>query len=101
MTYQLRQPLQIVNYNISMEKDWTVGYGHKGLAFAVKRPNGGTVCNLPEGLRPEEKQLGNLIAATPDLLAALELIVGDARNNLVKEHFFIALEAIVKAKEGK
>jgi hypothetical protein len=66
-----------------MEKDWCVSHGYKGLAFAVKRPDGGTVCNLAEGLRPEEKQLATLISATPDLLEALQKIVEwyGRRNN--------------------
>lgn len=101
MTYQMHIIRERNEYSIQHESNWKVDHGYKGYAFAVKREDNSIVCNFPDGLRPEQKQLAQFISAAPDLLAALEMIVGDARNNLVKEHFFIALNAIVAAKEGK
>lgn len=69
------QPIQQINYTIADERNWTIGYTYKGYGYAIKRPNGGVVCNIAEGLRPEEAALATLISATPELLDALMEIV--------------------------
>lgn len=69
------QPIQQINYTIADERNWTIGYTYKGYGYAIKRPNGGVVCNIAEGLRPEEAALATLISATPELLNALLEIV--------------------------
>jgi len=66
------QPIQEINYSIHDERDWTVGYAYKGYGYVIKRPGGGLVCNVAEGLRPEEAALARMISATPDLLQALK-----------------------------
>ncbi len=69
------QPIKQINYTIADERNWTIGYTYKGYGYAIKRPNGGVVCNIAEGLRPEEAALATLISATPELLDALLEIV--------------------------
>jgi hypothetical protein len=66
------QPILEINYTIADECDWSVGYGYKGYGYVIKRPGGGVVCNVAEGLRPEEAALARLLSATPDLLFALK-----------------------------
>ncbi len=68
----MKQPIQEINYTIADERDWTVGYAYKGYGYVIKRPSGGVVCNVAEGLRPEEAALARLLSATPDLLFALQ-----------------------------
>ena len=72
MSYQLQQPLQEFNYSIKQEQDWQIAYAYKGYGYAIKRADGSTVCNLPDGLRPQEKQLAELICALPQILEALQ-----------------------------
>ena len=71
MSYQL-QPLQEFNYSINQEQNWQIAYAYKGYGYAIKRADGSTVCNLPDGLRPQEKQLAELICALPQILEALQ-----------------------------
>jgi hypothetical protein len=59
-------------YSVKQESGWKVDYGYKGYGFAVKRDDNSTVCNFPDGLRPEQKQLANLIANLPQILDALQ-----------------------------
>jgi hypothetical protein len=76
------QPIQEINYSIHDERDWTVGYAYKGYGYVIKRPGGGLVCNVAEGLRPEEAALARMISATPDLLeAAIHLVEWYGRRN--------------------
>ena len=75
MTYQLRQPIQQFNWSIKQELDtkpqWNVTYAYKGYGYAIKRTDGSTVCNLPDGLRAEEKELANFLALAPEMYDAL------------------------------
>ena len=96
----MQQPILKVNYTIDMECDWSVDYAYKGYGFAIKRPDGGTVCTLPNGLRSEEKALATMISATPDLLAALEMIVYGSKNELSNEQYSVAFNAIHKARNN-
>lgn len=59
-------------YSVKQETNWRVDYGYKGYGFAVKRADDSTVCNFPDGLRPEQKELAELIAALPQILDALQ-----------------------------
>jgi hypothetical protein len=98
------QPIQQINYSIADEKDWSVSIGYKGYGYAIKRDDGGLVCNVAEGLRPEEAALARLIAATPDLLAALRDLLEEADLNEVDEYTVSKIEAaraaIAKATGG-
>lgn len=75
MTYQLRQPIKMFNWSIidelASKPQWNVQYGYKGYGYAVKRTDGSTVCNLPDGLRSEEKELANFLALAPEMYDAL------------------------------
>lgn len=71
MSYRL-QPLQEFNYSVKQEQDWQIAYAYKGYGYAIKRSDGSLVCNLPDGLRPQEKQLAELICALPQILEALQ-----------------------------
>lgn len=75
MTYQLRQPIQMYNWSIidelASKPQWNVTYAYKGYGYAVKRTDGSTVCNLPDGLRAEEKELANFLALAPEMYDAL------------------------------
>ncbi len=97
----MKQPIQEINYTISDERDWTVGYAYKGYGYVIKRPNGGVVCNVAEGLRPEEAALARLLSATPDLLAAAKfaadaLLCGRTANANADAYSKL-VEAIAKA----
>ena len=82
MTYQLRQPIQQFNWSIKQELDtkpsWNVNYAYKGYGYAIKRTDGSLVCNLPDGLRREEKELAEFLALAPEMYDAL----GDAYSLL-------------------
>lgn len=69
------QPIRQINYTIADESNWTIGYTYKGYGYAIKRPDGSLVCNIAEGLRPEEAALASLVSATPELLEALNYCV--------------------------
>ena len=69
------QPIRQINYTIADESNWTIGYTYKGYGYAIKRPDGSLVCNIAEGLRPEEAALASLVSATPELLDALLEII--------------------------
>lgn len=66
------QPIREINYSIADEKSWSVSFAYKGYGYAIKRNDGSFVCNVAEGLRPQEKALAQLIAATPTMLEALK-----------------------------
>lgn len=93
------QPIRQINYTIADESNWTIGYTYKGYGYAIKRPDGSLVCNIAEGLRPEEAALANLISATPDLLNALRAIWNDekVREVLTYDQVTNVLDAIAKA----
>lgn len=67
-----------VNYTIAMENNWKITHCPKGYAFAIKRQDSSVVCQLHNGLTPQDKSLAQLITAAPDLLdaayAALEVL---------------------------
>jgi hypothetical protein len=69
------QPIKEINYTIADEGNWTIGYAYKGYGYVIKRPGGGLVCTMPDGLRSEEKALAQLVCAAPDLLAALKVMI--------------------------
>jgi hypothetical protein len=96
------QPIQQINYSIADEKNWSVSIGYKGYGYAIKRDDGGLVCNVAEGLRPEEAALARMISATPDLLNALRKIWENekVRSVLTYDQAITALEAIAKATGG-
>jgi hypothetical protein len=75
MTYQLKQPIQEFNYSVKQEQDWQISYAPKGYGYAIKRSDGTTVCNLPDGLRTQEKELAELIVALPKILESLQDVV--------------------------
>lgn len=93
------QPIQQINYTIADERNWTIGYTYKGYGYAIKRPNGGVVCNIAEGLRPEEAALATLISATPDMLVALQGVQAawDANRLLTNDEAAAVRIAIAKA----
>ena len=80
MTYQLKQPMQIFNWSIMNElatkPQWDVAYGYKGYGYAIKRTDGSTVCHLPDGLRPAEKELAQFLALAPEMYDALNDALG-------------------------
>jgi hypothetical protein len=90
-----------VNYTIAMEADWNITHCPKGYAFTIKRPDASVVCQLHNGLTPQDKALAQLISAAPDLLNAAEL-AADAiltENHKKQMDAFVQLAiAISKAK---
>lgn len=68
----MMQPIQEFNYSIKHEQNWQIAYSPKGYGYAIKRIDGSTVCQLPDGLREEEKSLAELISALPKILEALQ-----------------------------
>ena len=75
MSHQLHIIKERNEYSINQEQSWKVDYGYKGYGFAIKRDDNSIVCNFPDGLRPEQKALAQMISATPDLLeAAIQLV---------------------------
>lgn len=57
---------------LTYETDWSIGTAEKGTRYAIRRTkSGGEIALLPYGLRPEEKALACMIAATPALVHAL------------------------------
>jgi hypothetical protein len=104
MTYQMHTIKERNEYSINQEQSWKVDYGYKGYGFAVKRDDNSTVCNFPDGLRPEQKALAQMISATPDLLAALRDLLEEADLNEVDEYTVSKIEAaraaIAKATGG-
>jgi len=96
----MQQPILKVNYTIDMECDWSVDYAYKGYGFAIKRPDGGTVCTLPNGLRSEEKALAYLVSAAPDMLKLLEAIWGNekAMKHIPYDQAVEIAEVIAKAR---
>lgn len=93
----MKQPIREINYTIADERDWTVGYAYKGYGYVIKRPSGGVVCNVAEGLRPEEAALARLLSATPDLLDALQEIIAVWDANSYAFPIAQARAAIAKA----
>jgi hypothetical protein len=92
------QPIKEINYTIVDERDWTIGYTYKGYGYAIKRPGGGVVCNIAEGLRPEEAALATLISATPELLAALQRALPHLEDfDRELEHYGRSISETVKA----
>jgi len=60
------------------EENFSIGHDSKGLSFTVIREhNGSVVATLPNGLRPEEKTLARLFANSPQMLEALEYVLGE------------------------
>jgi hypothetical protein len=72
MTYQLHITKQRNEYSVKQESGWRVDYAYKGYGYAIKRDDNSTVCTFPDGLRPEQKDLAELIAALPQILDALQ-----------------------------
>ena len=90
-----------VNYTIAMEADWNITHCPKGYAFVIKRPDSSVVCQLHNGLTPQDKALARLITAAPDLLKAAERVAdavldGTYVNDLAV--FTDLANAILKAK---
>lgn len=57
---------------LTYETDWMIGTAEKGTRYAIRRAKtGGEVALLPYGLRPEEKALAVMVAATPQMVAAI------------------------------
>jgi len=50
-----------VNYTIAMEADWNITHCPKGYAFVIKRPDSSVVCQLHNGLTPQDKALAQLL----------------------------------------
>jgi hypothetical protein len=75
MSHQLHIIKERNEYSIQQETGWRVDYGYKGLCWSIKRDDHSLICEFPAGLRPEQKQLAQLISATPDLLEALYEVV--------------------------
>lgn len=60
------------------EENFAVTHSKDGLNFVVVREhNRSIVANLPHGLRPEEKLLARLFANSPQMLEALEYVLGE------------------------
>lgn len=103
MSHQLHIIKERNEYSIQQETGWRVDYGYKGLCWSIKRDDHSLICEFPAGLRPEQKQLAQLISATPDLLNALRKIWEDekVRSVLTYDQAITALEAIAKATGGR
>ena len=60
------------------EENFAITHSKDGLSFVVAREhNGSIVATLPHGLRPEEKLLARLFANSPQMLEALEYVLGE------------------------
>jgi len=72
--------------------------------FSVREPKGRFVVNITDAQHWGRKAIAanaHLIAASPDLLAACELLLHMVKNNIVNsEHEEFARAAILKAKGG-
>jgi len=71
----MNHPIQEFNYCVKSETNWKISYSPKGYGYAIKRADGTTVCNLPDGLRQQEKDLAELIVALPKILESLQDVV--------------------------
>lgn len=71
----MMQPIQEFNYSVKSETNWKISYSPKGYGYAIKRNDGSTVCQLPDGLRQEEKDLAKLIQNLPRILESLQDVV--------------------------
>jgi hypothetical protein len=64
------------------EEVFEVALDKKGLQYEVQRSgSNAVVATLPFGLRPQEKQLATLFAHAPDMLNALEYVLGELDLN--------------------
>ena len=94
-------------YTFQDESNWKVDYGYKGYAFAVKREDNSIVCNFPDGLRPEQKQLATYIAALPDVFDALKqaekvlrhYTAGDPSAYIAQEKIHAVIFSLIKDVE--
>lgn len=74
-------------YDVSCET-FEVAKDKKGLQFEVQRcGSGAVVATLPYGLRPQEKQLATLFAAAPEMLNALEYVLGELKLDEEMEQY--------------
>ena len=83
-------------YDVS-EEVFEVALDKKGLQYEVQRSgSNAVVATLPFGLRPQEKQLATLFAAAPDMLNALEFVLGEFQLHAEMEAYLV--EVINRAK---
>jgi hypothetical protein len=82
---------------------WSIGKPamHRDYPYIVA-PNGVVVCNVKSSMnRPQAKVDACLIAAAPELLAALKAILGNNDTDAIREPDFIAAVAAIARATGE